>query len=121
MKMKNPPVITNEMLNTKLDLVLQILEQHEKRFDQIDKRLDQMDRRLDQMDKRFEQIDKRFEQIDRRLDKIDNRLERLEYRVDDIYDSRDKVSVKFIRSWMFASLGITFLSVTLALAVNKMI
>jgi hypothetical protein len=45
--MNDSQTVTNEMLNGKLDLVLKILEQHDKRFEQQDARMDRMERKVD--------------------------------------------------------------------------
>jgi hypothetical protein len=41
--MNDSQTVTNEILNGKLDLVLKILEQHDKRFEQQDKRMDRIE------------------------------------------------------------------------------
>jgi len=68
--------ITNEMLNNKLDLILKVLEQYEKRFEQIEKRLEYLESRVD----------------------------RMENKIDDIHDARDKVTVKFSRAFAFVNI-----------------
>jgi hypothetical protein len=96
--MNDSLTITNEMLNGKLDLVLKILEQH---------------------DKRFEQQDARFEQVIDLIKNEKHEREKTEAKLEKIYESRDKVSVSFTRSWMFASFFLALLSATIVLAVDK--
>ena len=98
----------------KLDRIIDILNQHEKRFDQIDRR--------------FEQIDKRFEQIEKNLEEFKNeiRSEIQEFKtetrenfrdikydlrsdkekLEQVYQTRDKVKITFGWQWGMASLMI---------------
>jgi len=78
-----------------------------------------VNRRFKQIDKRFEQQDSRFEQM---IDLIKNEKcerEKMEIKLEKIYESRDRVSVKFTRVWMFASFFIALLSATIVLAVDR--
>jgi len=107
--MNDSQTITNEMLNAKLDLVLKILEQHDKRFDQQDKRMDEMQTTFSQ----------RFEQVIDLIKNEKHEREKTEAKLEKIYESRDQVSVSFTRSWMFASFFLALLSATVVLAVDK--
>ena len=78
-------------------------------------------RRFDQIDKRFEQIDERFRQIDRRFDKIEEEAKeekpkrrKNENKLDEVYKSRDQVTVGFSRS--FAAIN-AFISGVIAMIV----
>lgn len=129
--------ITNEMLyelikefksdvDRRFKTVDKRLDQYDKRFDQQDGRFDQNDKRFDQQDSRFDQIDKRFDQQDSRFDQLFDLIknekherEKTEAKLEKIYESRDHVSVRFTRSWMFASFFLALLSATIVLAVDK--
>ena len=83
----------------KLNLIIEILKQHEKRFDQIDKR--------------FEQIDKRFEQIETQLQDIREDIRDMKFdfrsdrrKLDKVYDSRNKLKITFGWQWGMVSLFI---------------
>jgi len=135
--MNDSKIITNEMLYELLKEFKRDMQEFKqdvyKRFDQQDSRFDQVDKRFDQQDSRFDQIDRRFEQQDSRFDRVDKRFEQVidliknekrerektEAKLEQIYESRDRVTVNFTRSWTFASFFIALLSVTLALALEK--
>jgi chromosome segregation ATPase len=80
----------------KLDLILEILKQHSKQFEQIDKR--------------FEQIDKRFEQIDKRLDRMEHNQNEEKRRLDEVYNAREKVKITFGWQWGMVSLFIAIIA-----------
>jgi len=52
-----------EELKNQRELMMQFMQQVDKRFEQIDKR-------FEQVNKRFEQVDKRFEEMNNRLDRF---------------------------------------------------
>ena len=62
----------------KLDLIIEILRQH---------------------DKRFEQMEKRFEEVYRRFDRIEADAREDRRKLEKIYDSRKEVVVRFSRNW----------------------
>jgi chromosome segregation ATPase len=108
--------ITNEML---YELIKDLKTDMNRRFEQVDKR-------FEQVEKRFEQVDKRLEQVDKRLDEMfdlirDERKgrEKNEDKLERIYESRDRVCVKFARSWTFASFFIAISSAIIALFINE--
>jgi len=105
----NPISITNQML---YELIKEFKADVDRRFEQIDKRLDQHDNRFDQVDNRFEQVIDLIKDEKREREKTEKKLEK-------IYESRDRVSVSFTRSWMFASFFISLLSATIVLAVDR--
>ena len=94
----------------KLDRIIDILNQHEKRFDQIDKRFEQIDKRFDQVDKHFEQIEKNLEEFKTetrenfRDIKYDLRSDK--EKLEQVYQARDKVKITFGWQWGMASLMI---------------
>ena len=94
----------------KLDQIIDILNQHEKRFDQIDKRFEQIDKRFDQVDKHFEQIEKNLEEFKTetrenfRDIKYDLRSDK--EKLEQVYQARDKVKITFGWQWGMASLMI---------------
>ncbi len=67
-------VRVEEELKHQRDLLIRILEQMDKRFEEMrgdmNKRFEQVDKRFEQVDKRFEQVDKRFEALTQRLDQF---------------------------------------------------
>jgi hypothetical protein len=84
----------------------------------------------DDVNKRFERVDKRFEQVDRRFDEVVGLIkeerterikedERIEKKLDKIYECRDRVAVKFTRTWMFASFFMAVLASMITLAFDK--
>ena len=110
--------------NQKLDLLVKIAEQTEKRFDQIDKRFEQMESRFDQIDKRFEQMENSFDQIDKRFEQMESRFDQIEQtrkedraewrrgfdeikydlrldkeKLEKVYEARNQVTVNFSRAF----------------------
>ena len=81
-----------EELRHQREILEMMMQQMEKRFEQIDKRFEEMrqdmNRRFEQMDRHFEmmmqQMDKRFEQVDKRFDEMrqdmNQRFEQMEKR-----------------------------------------
>lgn len=84
-------VRVEEELKNQRSLILQFMEQTDKRFaesredmlyrfEQIDKRFEQVDKRFEElredMNARFEQVNKRFEQVDQRFDALTRRIDR---------------------------------------------
>ena len=97
LELRERMIRVEEELKNQRDLIMRVIEQMDKRFEQVDKRFDlmkedmnrrfeQVDKRLDlmkeDMDRRFEQVDRRFEQVDRRFEQIDRRFEELTMRID---------------------------------------
>ena len=114
--------------NQKLDLIMKMIEQVEKRIEQQDKRSDQIVSMIEQQDKRFEQIDKRFEQaeIARKEDRAEwqkaREEDRAEWRrsfedikydlrldkqkLEKVYEARNQVTVSFSRAFATANAAI---------------
>ncbi len=114
----------------KLDLIIEILRQHDKRFDYLEKARDddraENTRRFEQIEKRFEQIDKRFEQIDRQFVELKEEIKEMRHdvgkdkdKLQEVYEARDRVSVSFTRAWTTASFFIALIASTIVLAVVK--
>ena len=72
------------MTNEQFNLIMNKLEEHDKRFNQIDKKLEEVDKKFEQIDKKFEQIDKKFEQIDKKFEQIDKKFEEIDRRFEEI-------------------------------------
>ena len=88
------------------------LAQQEKRFAQIEKRFDQVDRR-------FDQVDKRFDKIEEEIRDIKNTLRHHDERINALYESRDHITVRFGRTWAFASFFMAVLAATITIAFEK--
>jgi archaellum component FlaC len=97
--------VSNAVINDKLDLVLKILGQQDKRLNRIEDRISY--------------IEDRISYIEDRINRIEERIDRLEDKVDKIYELRDRVTVKFTRSWAFASFFIAVFSAMLVLVADK--
>ena len=91
----------------KFDLIIEILRQQDKRFDQFEKRFEQ---KFEQVDKRFEQSEKRFEQkfeqMYRRFDELKEKMKDVRYdlrlnkeKLGRVYEARNQVTVSFSRSF----------------------
>ena len=90
------------------ELIQQLIQQMDKRFEQVDLRFEMIERRFEQVDKRFEefqrQMDRRFEQVDKRFEQMDQRFVELQHRMD---------------RFMFWSLGMTLTVGGIVIAVPK--
>ena len=69
-------VRVEESLTHQMELIKQIIQETQQRFELVDKRFELMDRRFEQMDRHFEQMDRRVEQIDRRFEELTQRMDR---------------------------------------------
>ena len=58
------------------ELIQQLIQPMDKRFEQIDLWFKMFEKRFEQIDKRFEQVEKRSEQIDQRFFKLQRRIDR---------------------------------------------
>ena len=98
----------------KLDLILKMLEQHDKRFEQMEevRREDRAElaRRFEQVDKRFEQVDKRFDQVIDLIREEKQERVKLEGKVDKVYEAREKVKVTFGWQWGMMSMFIAIIA-----------
>ena len=111
--------VTLEML---YELLKDFKADTNRRFEQASDELKEFkadnNRRFEQVDKRFEQIDKRFEQIDSELKQIREMIREDKNKLEKVYESRNRVTVNFTRSWMLASFGIAiFVSLFTAMIV----
>ena len=68
------------------ELIQQLIQQMNERFEQVDLRFEMIERRFEQVDKRFEefqrQMDRCFEQVDKRFEQMDQRFVELQRRMD---------------------------------------
>ena len=71
------------------------------------------------MNRRFAEIDKRFDDVDRRFAEVDKRLDSMDGKLGLVYESRDKVTVNFTRTWAFASLVIATMASGFSLLLVK--
>ena len=92
----------------------------DKRFEEVNQRFVSIDQRFESIDRHFEAIDRHFERIERRLDEFEEKNRReheaMSEKLDEIYRSRDRVTVNFTKTWAFASLMIAVLSSALSMA-----
>jgi len=113
----------------KLDLIIEILNQHDKRFEQMEasnlQRFEQMDKRFEQMEKNntihFNQIYRRFDQMEnsnmQRFEQMINSIkeekherEKMENKLDKVYETRDKVKISFGWQWSAVSMLIAVIA-----------
>jgi hypothetical protein len=86
----------------KLDLILEILRQHDKRFEQMETNL-----------RDFKQeVKEEFKDLKYALRLDKEKLEK-------VYEARERVTVSFTRSWATASFFIALIASTIVLAVAK--
>lgn len=101
-------------IHQKVDKILQILEQHTRKFESIDDRFESMDDRFESMDKtmnirflemntrftemniQFIEIEKQFIEMDKRFGKIDTRLDKHDEQFESIEAKFERVILKLI-------------------------
>jgi hypothetical protein len=66
-ELRERTVRVEEELKAQRELILHVITQMDKRFEQVDKRFEQVDKRFEQVDKRFEQVNERFSDINKRF------------------------------------------------------
>ena len=88
-------------IHSKLDLILGISKQHEKRFDQIDRRFEQVEIQLEDIRDDIREV-KREVRADRR-------------KLDQVYEARNRVKIDFGWQWGMVSLFIA----TIASGITK--
>ena len=64
------------------ELLTQMYNEFNNRFDQVNNRFDQVNNRFDQVNNRFDQVDNRLDQVDNRLDQVDKRLDKIEITIE---------------------------------------
>ena len=64
-----------ERLTRIVEGVVQAVDAHTNRFNEIDNRFDEVDNRFDEVDNRFNKVDNRFNEVDNRLDRMDGKLD----------------------------------------------
>ncbi|GAB4203270.1 MAG: hypothetical protein Fur0023_09990 [Bacteroidia bacterium] len=70
LKSSDNPVTFSQSDRDRMIRMEAILEQHDKRFEDINKRFEDINKRFEDINKRFEDINKRFEDINKRIDEI---------------------------------------------------
>ena len=88
-------------IDQKLDLILNKLEGHDKKFDAIEDRLNKIENRLNEHDKRFNAIEvkldehnKRFNTIEAKLDEHNKRFNTIEAKLDEYNKRFDSIELK---------------------------
>jgi hypothetical protein len=107
-ELRERTVRVEEELKSQREIIVQVLNQMDKRFEQVDKRFEQVDKHFEQVDKRFEQIDKRFEQVDKRFELVDKRFEQINERFED-------VNKRFTMLMWSIGIGFTLITVTFSM------
>jgi len=67
--------MSENIQQTQINRILEILESHEHRFDAIDKRFDAVDKRFNAMEERFDILSEQIHQLDKRHGERLSRLE----------------------------------------------
>lgn len=64
-------------------------------------------------------VSRRIDSLDKRMDALERRIDSLETKVGEIYVHRNELTVKFTRSWAFASLFMAMLASTVVLGASR--
>lgn len=105
----NPPQVTNWMI---YELLKDFKEDTNRRFLEVD-------RRFSEIDNRFSEIDRKFLRVDGRFDKLQSEMAEDRKKLNEIYESRDYVTVKFTRTWAIASFLMAILASITTIAFEK--
>ena len=70
------------MENKTFELLTQMYNEFNNRFDQVNNRFDQVNNRLDKVDNRLDKVDKRFDQTDKQFNHVNKRLDRIEISIE---------------------------------------
>jgi len=101
------------MTDAQFQLLVKMIENIDRKVDDF---REENNRRFEQIDKRFEQMDKRFEQMDKRLDRIEDDVRADRDKLQEVYEARNRVAVKFGWQWSFASVFIAIFAVSVSKA-----
>lgn len=138
----------SQMLEFKTQM-LEFVGNTNRKFESIDQRFNRIDERFNKIDERFGKIDEQFHRIDERLESmqgdiyglkeharhVDNRMDyiadgintlqhqhnELTRKIEDIYQSRNTVKIKFGWEWGAVSLAIAFLASGIASGLTKFV
>jgi len=91
-------VRVEESLTHQMELIKQIIQETQQRFELVDKRFELMEKRFEQIDGRLLQIDRHFEQMDRRFEQMDRRVEQIDRRFEELTQRMDRFVV-----WSFGT------------------
>lgn len=123
--------VSNEML---YDLMRDLKSDMNRRFDDVDRRFDEVYKKFADVDGRFIEVNKKIDRLEEsnrheheamnvKIDRLEesNRHEHevMNNKIDGVYVSRDRVTVNFTRTWVFASFIIAILSSVFSLALLK--
>jgi len=72
-----------------------------------------------EMKKGFGDVQKELERVERRLERVEDDVRADRDKLQEVYESRNRVSVKFTQSWATASFFVALISSTIVLAVAK--
>jgi hypothetical protein len=82
----------------------------------LDKKVDDF---KSDVNRRFEQSDKRFDQMFDLLRDEKHEREKMEDKLEKVYESRNRVTVSFTRTWATASMFMALMASTIVLSVAK--
>lgn len=108
--------ITNRML---YDLILDFKKDVDERFERVESAVEKNRHSIEGNREAIFKLEKRINRAESRLDRITVRLDKMSEQLYDIQMHRDKVAVKFTRSWAGASFFIALLASTIVLAFDK--
>ena len=56
------------------EIIIELLQAHNTRFERIDEKFDRMDEKFDRIDERFDRMDEKFDEVHRRIDAVNQRM-----------------------------------------------
>lgn len=94
-----------------------------KMIESLDKRMDSFDKQIVALDKKIDEIkidmQRQFTEVKEEIRDVKHDVRRERDKLQEVYESRDCVTVKFTRAWASASFFMALTAATIVLAVVK--
>lgn len=63
------------------EIIIELLQAHNTRFERIDEKFDRMDEKFDRIDERFDRMDEKFDRMDEKFDEVHRRIDAVNQRM----------------------------------------
>ena len=108
--------MTDQQFQTLLALNQDIKTDMNRRFEQVDEQIKEM---KNDINRRFEQVDEQMKELKFEIREMKHDVQSDRDKLQEVYESRNRVTVNFTKSWAMASFFISMLSATVVLAVTN--
>jgi predicted nucleic acid-binding Zn-ribbon protein len=101
-------------------LLVKMIESLDKRMDSFDKQIESLDKKMERrIDDVKETMQRQFAEVKEEIRDVKHDVRRERDKLQEVYESRDCVTVKFTRAWASASFFMALTAATIVLAVVK--